>query len=205
MAKNSQSYGRNTVTYYDEHAAEFFGATAGEDFRAVYVPFVKELPARASILDAGCGSGRDTKAFLDMGFKVTAIDASSRMAALASGNCGRRCEVMEFREMAFEERFDGIWACASLLHVPTDQMYKIMGRFVTALKVGAVMYVSLKEGTGEGIVKDGRFFSFYTVRRFRMVVTSMPAWKEIGFWRTGEVRSVREKRPWLNFLVKRVS
>ena len=142
------------MAYYDEHAAEFFRATAGEDFRAMYVPFVTELPVRASILDAACGSRRDTRAFLGMGFKVTAIDASSRMAALASRNCGHRCKVLEFGEMAFEEQFDGIWACASLLHVPKAQIDEIMRRFVRALKVGEG-YVCFAErgergGAGEG-------------------------------------------------------
>src|SRR5439155_961832 len=133
----------------------------------LYEPFLKELAPNAHILDAGCGSGRDSKAFLDHGFIVTAIDASPQMAHAASTLTNQPCKVLSFQEMDFREEFNGIWACASILHVPKAEMPDVMKRFVTGLKPGGIFYISLKEGEGERIAEDGRFFNYYSAESFR--------------------------------------
>src|SRR4051794_36327791 len=115
-----------TTEYYDTHANEYCESTVRLDLRAVYDRFLKQLSPGAQILDAGCGSGRDTKIFSDRGFRVTAIDASAELARLAQSFTGRRCEVLRFQDMEFREEFDGIWACASLLHIPKGEMIDVL-------------------------------------------------------------------------------
>src|SRR5579864_7240756 len=102
-----------TINYYDFHAKEYCDLTRHLDLSAFYAHFLAVLPPEAHILDAGCGSGRDAKIFLDRGYRVTAIDASSELAQLAAEYTKQPCEVLRFQEMEFREEFDGVWACAS--------------------------------------------------------------------------------------------
>ncbi len=194
----------NTVEFYETNAREYFESTVGLNLEDLYECFLKELHAGSHILDAGCGSGRDTKAFLDRGFRVTSIDASAQLSRLATTFTGVPCKVLRFQEMTYQGMFDGIWACASLLHVPQGEIDDVMGRFIRALKVGGVLYVSLKEGEGERIAEDGRFFSYYTVDSFRKLLTRFSTLQEIAFWKTEERRSQNHCEPWLSFLLKKV-
>jgi len=193
----------NTMAYYDTHAEEYFNSSVNVDLHELYEPFFRELRKGAHILDAGCGSGRDTKAFLDRGYRVTAIDASPQLVRLATAFTGQPCEVLRFQEMEFREQFDGLWACASLLHVPKHELNNVMQRFVSALKSKGVFYISLKEGEGEHVAEDGRFFQYYTEDSFRAVLRGFPSLVEIAFWKTKEVRSSRHTELWLSFLLKK--
>ncbi len=190
-----------TIAFYDTNARQYSDSTVSLDLRQLYEPFLKELAPGAHILDAGAGSGRDTKAFLEQGYCVTAIDASSQLAQLATGFTGQRCEVLSFQEIEFREEFDGIWACASLLHVPKREMNDVLCRFIKALKPGGVFYMSIKEGEGERLAEDGRFFSSYTTNSFRELLANFSALREIAFWKTQESRSVAHPEPWLSFLL----
>ncbi|MCI0622788.1 MAG: class I SAM-dependent methyltransferase [Acidobacteria bacterium] len=200
---NTTSHDQSTLCFYDKHGEEFYKSTASLNLYELYDPFLRELPPGAQILDAGCGSGRDTKAFLERGYRVSAIDASPQMAQLATVLTGKRCEVLSFQEMEFQEEFDGIWACASILHVPKGEIYAVMLRFIQALKPGGIFYISLKEGEGEQIAEDGRFFNYYTVDSFRKLLSSFPALSEVAFWTTEEIRSCQHRGRWLNFLLKK--
>jgi SAM-dependent methyltransferase len=193
-----------TLAFYDAHAQEYCESTLRMDLHGLYEPFLKELNRGAHILDAGCGSGRDTKAFLKRGFRVTAIDASPQLARLATAFTGQRCRVLCFQEMKFREQFDGVWASASLLHVPRREMHEVMPRFIQALKPGGDFYISLKEGEGECIAEGGRFFSYYTADSFRELLACFPALHETSFWKTSQIRSRQHSGPWLNFLLRKV-
>jgi len=120
------------VDYYEAQAETYYRSTVGLDMSSIYPRFLSELSPGAHIADAGCGSGRDAKAFLERGYVVTAFDASPRMANLASAYTGQKCHVLRFQEMEFRREFDGIWACASLLHVPEERD----GRSVQTLRSG---------------------------------------------------------------------
>lgn len=135
--------------FYRKNAQSFFDRTAYLEVESLYAVFLPLLPAGAHILDAGCGSGRDTKAFRQRGYKVTAFDATPEMAELATQFTGQPVQVMRFQEMAFVEEFDGIWACASLLHVPLTEMPGVFDRFIRALKPNGIWYMSFKVGDGE--------------------------------------------------------
>lgn len=194
---------QGTLAYYESHTREYHASTVGADVRALYPPFLTHLEPGATILDAGCGSGRDTRAFVERGFRLTAIDGSPAMARLASAYAGQPCRVLSFDELAFEQEFDGIWACASLLHVAKRDMAAVLRRFARALTPAGVIYISLRQGDGERVIADGRFFNYYTAGEFRDVVAQVPALREIAFWITAERRSTAQHTPWLNFLLAR--
>jgi SAM-dependent methyltransferase len=111
-----------TIAYYDKNGQEFAERTQHLDASTLYQPFLGLVPENGHLLDAGCDSGRDTRAFLERGYKVTAIDASETMVTLATRYTGQPVLKMRFKELSFCEVFDGIWACASLLHVPRHEL-----------------------------------------------------------------------------------
>jgi SAM-dependent methyltransferase len=189
--------------YYDDYADDFRERTAALPLNAVYEPFLRQLQPCARILDAGCGSGRNAAAFLSHGFRVTAIDASPAVVQLAKRS-GIDASVMTFQRMTFIKEFDGIWACASVLHVPHAEIPEVLNRFARALNPRGILYVSLKEGQSERIAEDGRFFSYFTLDEFSDSLTRgglfklLYAWKKIGLDSSGAIKM------WLNFLaVKR--
>src|SRR5687767_11449251 len=101
-----------TVDYYNRHADDFVQRTVALDMRPFYEPFLRLLPPDAHILDAGCGSGRDTKEFRDRGYAVTAMDASEAICRCAYAYVGPPVICQRFEDLAFHEAFDGIWASA---------------------------------------------------------------------------------------------
>jgi SAM-dependent methyltransferase len=192
-----------TIDYYNLHASEYCDLTRHLDLSDAHTRFLSAIKPGGHILDAGAGSGRDTSEFLRRGYKVTAIDASSELARLAAEYAKHPCEVLRFQDMVVHERFDAIWACASLLHIAKSEMYDVIPRFIRALKPGGILYVSLKEGEGERIAVDGRFFSDYTRASFESLMESFSALREIAFWRTEDLRSDSNRSPWLSFLFER--
>jgi SAM-dependent methyltransferase len=193
----------STIAYYDQHAAEFALRTLGVDMRSLYGPFLAMIPAGGSILDAGCGAGRDTKAFLAMGYDVIAFDASEAMAGVASRVTGREVAVLRFQDLDYVEAFDGIWACASLLHVPRREMDGVFERLVTALKLGGAFYASFKSGKGERLV-GGRVFTDFEEELFGALVRRHPALSLVDHWTTADLRPGRGHEPWLNILLRKV-
>jgi len=135
--------------YYSQNARSFFDSTVNVDMSALHEAFLTKLPARASILDAGCGSGRDAKAFADRGHKVPAFDASAKFASLATQHCGFEVAVRRFTDIDEVEAYDGIWCCASLLHVPSTELPHCFARLWRALRPGGCLHVSFKLGDGE--------------------------------------------------------
>jgi SAM-dependent methyltransferase len=110
----------DSVAFYDRNAERFAADTGGVDMSALHERFLRHVPPRARILDAGCGVRRDALAFLERGYSVVAFDALAEMVRLARERVAGRAEVlqMRFEDVAWRERFDDVWACASLLHVP---------------------------------------------------------------------------------------
>ncbi len=192
-----------TLSYYEANARRFFQNTHNIDMSSLYEPFLSLLTPGAHILDAGCGSGRDTVAFLERGYEVTSFDASESMVELASQHIGRPVLHMSFDQIQIRERFDGIWACASLLHVPRQLMPKMLERLGTSLKAGGVMYASFKHGEEE-VVREGRLFSDYNEERFRYTLEPCSDLEMVRFWRTGDVRPECNDTVWLNVLLRKL-
>ena len=148
------------VEYYNENADSFFAGSVNADMSDSRKKFLSYLPEKAHILDAGCGSGRDSKAFLDAEYDVVSFDASTEMCKRASELTGREVVNMRFEDMSFADEFDGIWASATLLHVPMTELPKIMLKINAALKDGGVMYASFKYGDGTKMRGERKFSDF---------------------------------------------
>ena len=193
------------VDFYDRHADEYCRSTVALDMSNVYERFLNELAPGAHILDAGCGSGRDTNAFLERGYFVTAFNGSPQMAQFASLHTGQKCRVLRFQEMEFRQEFEGVWACASLLHVPKSEMEDVLRRLVRALKPDGIVYFSFIEGEGERVSSDGRLYNSYTAESLRGLLGGISAVQELACWKSDEIRSPAQRAPWLNFLFKKAT
>ncbi len=158
--ENIQSH--RTLDFYNQNAKQYVAETADLDVSSVRHLFLDFIPKGGHILDLGCGSGRDSLYFIEQGYGVTAMDASSEMARLASQRLGQTVQVMSFQELNYSNTFDGIWACASLLHCPKQEMKAVTRKLIKALKTNGVLFMSFKQGTGERIDERGRFFNNYT-------------------------------------------
>ena len=158
-----------TAFYYDNHAKEYAELTVKADMSPAYDRFLAYLPAGAAILDAGCGSGRDSLCFMKKGYDVTMLDASEGMCKCAEELTGQKALCMGFDEIEFADRFDGIWACASLLHVPEKELENVLAIFHRALKRDGVLYASWKYGEAERM-DAGRFYCDMTEEKLRRVL-----------------------------------
>jgi SAM-dependent methyltransferase len=191
------------LAYYNRNARAYAEATLRVCMEQLYRPFLDLLPPGGHILDAGCGSGRDARVFWERGYRVTAIDGSPELAWLASQVIGQPVEVLRFEELAFEDTFDGIWACASLLHVPRTEVDQVVERFVRALRASGAWYLSFKLGEAEE-VHGGRLFSDYTEGSLSELVGRHPSLSVVRVWRTEDVRPERSGEYWLNALLRKV-
>lgn len=189
-----------TIARYDADAEPFFAATVDIDMSPLYAPFLAKLAPGAAILDAGCGSGRDARAFREQGYAVTAIEPSPPLARLAAMYTGLLVEVKHFQAIDCCERFDGIWACASLLHVPLAELPAVLQRLARALRPAGVLYVSFKYGAGERD-SDGRHFTDLNETALAELLDSVPELMLMELWTTADRRSWREAEQWLNALL----
>lgn len=190
-----------SLDYYDTHAAAFFAETCDVDMEPLYARFLAHVQSGGRLLDAGCGSGRDTRAFLERGYAVTAFDASPTLAALASAHCGIEIEIRRFQEVEWSATFDGIWACASLLHVPLVELPDVLQRLACALRSGGVLYASFKYGTGER-EHQGRRFTDLDEAGLAALVAEVQGLEILETWVTADRRPGREAELWLNTLLQ---
>jgi SAM-dependent methyltransferase len=193
-----------TLNYYDEEGQNFFNRTAHLDIHELYDLFEEYLPKDAHILDAGCGSGRDSKAFLERGYQVTAFDGSTTMAKLASEFTGLEVKQLRFEEMAYEAEFEAIWANASLLHVPYRELPEIFSSFIRALKHHGVWFMSFKLGEGERKDDHERHFTNFSEARFRDFVAQFPELDLEKLIITDDERPEQKGNQWLNAIVRKV-
>lgn len=194
---------QQTVAYYEQLALSVVAATSVLDTaparQHARQQFCAYLKPGASVLDLGCGSGRDSKFFADLGYQVQAVDASQAMAARASQICGFAVKVMSFAELEAEGKFDGVWASASLLHCTrADMEADILPRVKRALKKGGVLYVYLKDGEGAKRDERGRLLQFYREAALREMFRD---WEWLAFWPSKSILGSGEN--WVNAMVRR--
>ena len=168
----------------------------------LYQRFLPLLPPAGRILDAGCGSGRDLRAFAEMGYRATAFDASPALIALAEAYAGQPVFRARFQDIDWQESFDGVWACASLLHLPASELPDALGRLSTALVPGGVMYASFKYGHGER-EDQGRHFTDLDEAGLSELLDRAANLQPLDVWITADQRPGRENERWLNALLRR--
>lgn len=191
-----------TISYYDQNAEDFCRSTLAVDFSEIQNAFIQELPKKAQILDLGCGSGRDSLAFLNAGFSVTPVDGSAEICRITADALGIPVRQMDFEDLKDIEAYDGIFACASLLHLPFTKLSEEFQRISNALRPGGIFYVSFKYGDFEGM-RNGRYFTDLDEARFASLVRSIPELQTIRQWQTVDVRPGREDETWLNVLMRK--
>ena len=192
-----------TLTYYNNNAQIFSDSTLNVDMSALYAEFLPHVKQHGHILDAGCGSARDAANFKNQGFTVNAFDASPALAKLASNYLQQPVEIKTFQELECINKYDGIWCCASLLHVPKAELPQVFLKLQNALKPDGVLYVSFKYGTQER-VHNGREFTDLNEDGLTARITHHTELKILKQWQTVDQRPERESEVWLNALIKAV-
>lgn len=192
-----------TLTYYNQNAVRFYAATVSVEFTATQQRFLSYLPAPAAILDFGCGSGRDTKAFLDQGYQVEAIDGSEELCKLATRYTGIQVRHMLFQDLNAISKYDGIWACSSILHLPGEELINVMRRMSIALKQGGIIYTSFKYGTFSG-ERNGRYFTDMTEVTFDRFIRNIEELHIEEQWTTFDARPGRGDEKWLNLILRKI-
>ena len=191
-----------TLQYYDQAPDAFVFSTLSADMSDTQSRFLSCLPDNALILDFGCGSGRDAKAFLEAGYQVEATDGSEELCVRASEYTGINVKKMLFNELDACDMYDGIWACASILHLPKADLADVLRRIEAALKPSGVLYTSFKYGDFEG-VRKGRYFTDFTEESLKVFWSQETSMRIFDLWITQDVRPGREEDRWINILTRR--
>ena len=191
-----------TLRYYNQNALSFIEGTQNADMSAQYRIFLKYLPQNGRLLDLGCGSGRDSGYFSSLGYDVTAVDGSEELCKQVRERYQIDAQCIRFEDLTFYEEFDGIWACASLLHVNKADMTSVMMKVSGALKAGGILYASFKYGNSERIC-NGRFFNDYTETDLDALLNGENQLSLLEYWITEDVRPDRVGECWLNFVAKK--
>lgn len=188
-----------TLAYYEAHADDYARRTLDAGLYDVYPRFVNGLSTGSRILDLGCGAGRDLKVFARLGFRPYGLDASPSLVRIAGRFSGVPVVVGRIEDIEFDREFDAVWACASLLHVPRQELNSTIRRIRAALKPGGPFFASIQAGTGEERGSDGRLFTYFEENEFRSALVDNE-FHHVEAWITGD--SLREGRQltWLNFL-----
>lgn len=192
-----------TIEYYNINSDLFIDSTKDVEFDKMQNMLIKYLKKGDCILDLGCGSGRDSKAFLEKGFKVVSVDGSKKLCKFAKNYIGRDVINSTFQDFKSNIKFDGVWACASLLHLPYEELKKVMKNISTMIKLEGYFYLSFKYGDFEG-ERNGRYFTDMTEEKFKELIKDMKEYKLIEKHITEDVRASRENEKWLNIILKKI-
>ena len=197
------SESEKTIDYYNKNAKAFTAQTVSVEFEEMQKRFLKKFPEQAIILDFGCGSGRDTKYFLTHGLKVESIDGSKELCKIASTYTGIAVKHMLFQELSDKSRYDGIWACSSIFHLPIDELEHVMRKMAEALKENGIIYTSFKYGTFAG-ERNGRYFTDMTEDIFADFIKRIENLTVEELWVTSDVRPERGDEKWLNLILRKI-
>lgn len=189
-----------TINYYNKNAIEYINKTIGVDFKETQDRFLNFLKGNI-ILDFGCGSGRDTKYFINKGYDVKASDGSEELCKKASEYTGIKVKHMYFQELREKEAYDGIWACSSILHLNRIELKDVFIRMRDALTTDGIIYTSFKYGNFEG-ERNGRYFIDFTLDAFKTFLSDINGLIIIDNWITSDVRPGRGEEKWLNLILK---
>ncbi len=195
---------KKTVEYYNNNAEKFVSDTLNCEFHEMQDKFLNYLQANSNILDLGCGSGRDSKYFIEKGHNVSAIDASQELCKIAKKLIKKDVICKDFRTIDYNNEFNGIWACASLLHLTKEDIYKVINKCVKSLKINGILYCSFKYGDFEGY-RNGRYFTDLTEQSLNDIIIKIDNIKLKEILVSNDVRKGREKEKWLNIFIAKTN
>ena len=205
----TNQFSKSTLHYYDDNAIEFACQTVSIDMHDLYALFISQLPQRDTqcILDVGCGSGRDANYFAKQGYDVTAIDASAELIQwaqrhhMSSKIDWHHLDFSGIEKQPWKNKFTGIWACASLLHVHFLELPFIINSLLETLADEGMMYLSFKYGKVERVDEE-RFFCDMDELRWKTIVAKIPHVIEYHIWLSADKRADC-KDAWFNVMIKR--
>lgn len=195
----------DTLDYYNKNAQEYCNQTISADFDFIYQKVLPLLPRDAYILDFGCGSGRDSKKFLDLGYCVKAIDGSIEMCKLATKYLGIEVICMDFFDFHDIDTYDCIWACSSILHIEDEHLFTVLNQMIDALKVGGIIYASFKVGTGY-MIKEGKYYNFLTKEKMlKLLEKTGKKVKLIDYFENEPLarRTINSNETWGNYIIQK--
>lgn len=192
-----------TIEYYNQHADEYVDDTLYADMSDARNKFLSYVSEGGTILDFGCGSGRDSKAFLNVGYQVVPLDGSPALCDSAQQLLDQPIVFCNFQDYLAVSQYDGIWACASLLHLKEDELLPVLIQLIKSLKPGAPLYMSFKYGDYSG-ERNGRWFTDMTEERLQQIMETFSDVQLVEQWVTEDVRPERTEK-WLNSIYKRTT
>ena len=190
-----------TLSWYRENAIQYAEETRNSLVLDALWEFLSRMKEGGTILDYGSGSGRDSAYFLDKGFSVDSLDGSAEMKAQAERLFGIKVKLSSFLSLEDKEKYDGIWAQASILHLEEHDLRAALTLIERALKRDGVFYSSFRKGEGDGY-ENGRWYTNMTERRF---LSFLPASLYVEkIWESQDVRP-GVSRTWLSIICRKKS
>lgn len=185
--------------YYNQNADAFIEGTMQADMSTLYEVFESYIPVGAKILDLGFGSGRDTLYFLSKGYEVVSVDISEVLVEKAKQILPNEVRLLDFHDLDYEDEFDAIWACASLLHCPEGSLQRVIERCIKALRPCGILYMSFKKGNGL-LIRRSRCFLDAEPDVLEQMLGTIEGVSVQDLWLTEDVREDRNE-VWVNVVV----
>ena len=195
----------NTLDYYNKNSEEYFNSTLNVDMTNTYKAFLKLVPKGGKISDLGCGSGRDSMNFIKLGYEVTAVDGSKELAKRASVLLGKEVIVSTFEELELKEKFHGIWACASLLHIKREDLKTVLNNLYNNLDDNGVFYMSFKYGEKEYVDDKNRYFNCFTDESIISFINENTKYNILGLYITEDKLGRVNEVKWVNLICNKKS
>ena len=195
----------NTLDYYNKNSEEYFNSTLNVDMTNTYKPFLKLVPKDGKILDLGCGSGRDSMNFMKLGYEVTSVDGAKELAKKASVLLGKEVIVSTFEELELKEKFHGIWACASLLHIKREDLKIVLNNLYNNLDDKGVFYMSFKYGEKEYVDDKNRYFNCFTDESIISFINENIKYNILGLYITEDKLGRVNEVKWVNLICNKKS
>ena len=191
-----------TIDYYNQNADSYYRTTVGTDLDATRKRFAKYLPTEARVIDIGCGSGRDVLAFSDMGFDAAGLDASEELVGLAKERLGVKAFAADMSTWIASEPYDGIWCCASVMHLDDEECKRFFENLQYNLKPKGAIYISVKSGIETGEDAAGRYLMDFTREDIEGLVNAVRGLRIREFWYTEDTLKRRDFK-WMNIIAVR--
>ncbi|HEX7440727.1 MAG TPA: class I SAM-dependent methyltransferase [Caldimonas sp.] len=201
-----ESITARTLAHYNERAAEFREGTRDHEVAQNIDALLRHIEGAApyTILDLGCGPGRDLKTFSRLGHRAIGLEGAERFVAMARAESG--CEVwhQDFLALALpDETFDGVFANAALFHVPTQELPRVLRQLHATLKPRGVLFSSNPRGSNEEGWNGGRYGAFHDLAHWRAHMAAAGFSELEHYYRPAGLP--REQQPWLASVWRRAS
>lgn len=191
----------STIDYYNRNADDYFAHTVDVSFDEIYSRFLKYIPKGGRIIDLGCGSGRDVKWFCDHGYEAYGLDASEELVKKASNTLGITVYTGLIEEWIADEPFDGIWCCASLMHLNDNELEQFFANLKNNLKANGVLFLSIKSGIQTGLDEKGRYLRDFTEKDVHEIIDRHSELEVREIWYT-EDKLARDTFRWMNVIIE---